>query len=128
MKQSFLQRYPDFAGMFTSLLCAVHCSAVPVLISMGALGSSTWLHNHAFDWVVIGIGIIIAGYSLVGAYFRKHRNIRPLLLASAGFVLLLIGMAEHHGWMLIFSVLGGITVAYAHLQNHKLVNVCCQAK
>lgn len=123
MKPSFLQRYPDFAGMFTSLLCAIHCAAVPVLISIGVLSTSTWLHNHAFDWIIIGIGIVIASYSLVGDYFKKHRNIEPVILALVGFIFLFIGMIEHHGWMLIFSVVGGMLVAYAHLQNHKLTRV-----
>jgi hypothetical protein len=127
MKPSFLQRNPDFAGMFTSLLCAVHCSAVPVLVSMGVLSTSTWLHNHAFDWIVIGIGVVIASYSLVGDYFKKHQNVKPLLFAFVGFAFLLLGMVEHHGWMLIFSVVGGILVAYAHLHNHKLGRVCCEA-
>lgn len=127
MKKSFLQRNPDFAGMFTSLLCAIHCSVVPVLISMGALSTSTWLHNHAFDWVVIGIGIVIASYSLVGDFIKKHRNVRPLILGFLGFVFLFIGMIEHHGWMLVFSVMGGLIVAGAHLYNHRLGRVCCQA-
>lgn len=123
MKLSFLQRNPDFAGMFTSLLCAIHCSAVPVLISMGMLSTSTWLHNHAFDWVVIGIGVVIASYSLVGGFFKKHKNIRPLLLAVLGFVFLLVGMIEHHGWMLLFSVFGGLLVATSHLYNHRLGSI-----
>lgn len=110
----------DTAGFFTSMLCAIHCSAVPVLISLGLLGSSTWLHNHMIDWVVIGFGIIIASYSLLGDFIRKHRNILPLGMALTGFLFLLIGMVEHHGWMLLFSVAGGLMVASAHLINHRM--------
>ncbi len=121
---SFLQRNPDFAGMFTSLLCAVHCSLVPVLVSVGAVSSTTWLHNHVFDWVVIGIGIVIASYALVGDFFKKHQNIRPLLLGLMGFIFLFIGMIDHHSWMLMFSVAGGLIVATAHYYNHKLGRAC----
>ena len=81
----------DTAGFFTSMLCAIHCSAVPVLISLGLLGSGTWLHNHMIDWVVIGFGIIIASYSLLGDFVRKHRNLLPLGMALTGFLFLLIG-------------------------------------
>ncbi|KXK37951.1 MAG: MerC domain-containing protein [Saprospiraceae bacterium] len=123
--KSFLNINPDAAGFFTSMLCAVHCSAVPVLISMGLLGSGSWLHNHAFDWIIIGIGVLIASYSLIGDFYKKHKNILPLAMAMLGFAMLIIGMIEHHGWMLGFSVVGGIIVALAHMYNHKLGANCC---
>ncbi len=113
----------DAAGFITSMLCAIHCSAVPLFISMGLLSSKSWLHSHSFDWVVIALGIVIASYSLVGDYFRRHRNILPLLMAATGFVLLVIGMIEHHGWMLVFSVMGGVLVAVAHVVNHRLMRL-----
>ena len=78
MIKSLFSINADTAGFFTSMLCAIHCSAVPVLISLGLLGSGTWLHNHMIDWVVIGFGVIIASYSLFGDFVRKHRNILPL--------------------------------------------------
>ncbi len=118
--KSIFKVNPDTAGFFTSMLCAIHCSAVPVLISMGLLSSSTWLHNHMIDWVVIGTGILIASYSLIGDFFRKHRNYLPLIFASFGFMFLLLGMIDHHGWMLVFSVIGGLMVASAHMLNHRL--------
>jgi len=124
MIKSLFSINADTAGFFTSMLCAIHCSAVPVLISLGLLGSGTWLHNHMIDWVVIGFGVIIASYSLFGDFVRKHRNILPLVLALTGFIFLLIGMIEHHGWMLVFSVVGGLMVASAHLVNHRLGRVC----
>lgn len=122
--EKYIKLNADTAGFFTSLLCAIHCSAVPLLISLGLIGSSSWLHNHLFDWVIIGIGIVIASYSLVGDYFRKHRKSAPLIMASIGFIFLLIGMTEHHGWMLAFSVLGGLLVASSHLINFNLSGSC----
>lgn len=121
--KSFFNLNADLAGFLTSLLCAIHCSAVPVMISLGVLSSSTWLHNHAIDWVVIVTGIFIASYSLLGDFFRIHRNATPLLLAGAGFLFLTLGMIEHHGWMLVLSVMGGLLVASAHLVNHKMSRV-----
>lgn len=114
---------PDAAGFFTSLLCAIHCSAIPVMISLGLVGSSSWLHNHLFDWVVIGIGVVIASYSLLGDYIKFHRNLLPMAMAVLGFSFLMIGMIEHHGWMLLFSVAGGLLVASSHLVNHRLGKV-----
>ena len=124
--KSFFNLNADLAGFLTSLLCAIHCSAVPVLISLGVLSSSTWLHNHAIDWAVIGTGIFIASYSLLGDFIRVHKNVTPLLLAAGGFVFLILGMIEHHGWMLILSVSGGLLVASAHLVNHRISRLASQ--
>ncbi|MBC7884736.1 MAG: MerC domain-containing protein [Saprospiraceae bacterium] len=110
---------PDAAGFFTSMLCAVHCSALPLLISLGLIGSESWMHNHLIDWVVIGVGVLIATYSLLGDFIKVHRNITPLAMSLAGFSLLLIGMTEHHGWMLVFSVVGGLLVATSHIVNFR---------
>ena len=118
----FLVRFsPDSAGFFTSMLCAIHCSVVPVMVSMGLLSSQTWLHSHVLDWLVIGLGLIIASYSLVGDFIKKHRNYLPLSVVASGFILLLTGMIDHDGWMVIFSVIGGMLVATAHLINYRLV-------
>jgi hypothetical protein len=120
----FLGWHADSAGFVASLVCAIHCSAIPVLISLGLIGSGSWLHNHAFDWIIIGLGFVFAGYSIVGDYLSRHRKIYPVLMAFTGFAFLLIGMIEHHGWMLIFSVLGGILVASSHLLNWKYSQYC----
>ena len=100
--KSFFKLHPDSAGFFTSMLCAIHCSAVPLLISTGLLSSSTWLHNHAIDWVVILTGIFIASYALVGDFIKKHRNYTPVLLGGVGFTFLLIGMMSSVSWEVLW--------------------------
>lgn len=124
MFRNFFQLHADAAGFFASLLCAIHCSAIPILISFGLIGSGSWLHNHLFDWIIIGLGFIIAGYAIVGDYLKKHRKLLPLLVAVTGFIFLLIGMIDHHGWMLIFSVVGGLLVASSHVLNWKYSKTC----
>ncbi|MBK6363644.1 MAG: MerC domain-containing protein [Saprospiraceae bacterium] len=128
MFSRFFQLHADSAGFFASLLCAIHCSAIPILISLGLMGSGSWLHNHLFDWIIIGFGFIMAGYAIVGDYVKKHRNIKPLILAVTGFIFLLVGMIDHHGWMLIFSVTGGIMVASSHVLNWKYTQTCSRMK
>ena len=124
MFKSFFQWNADSAGFFASLLCAIHCSAIPILISLGLMSSGSWMHNHLFDWIIIGFGFIMAGYAIVGDYLKKHRKIQPLLFAIAGFAFLIIGMIEHHGWMLIFSVTGGLLVATSHVLNFRYAGAC----
>jgi uncharacterized membrane protein YfcA len=118
--KSFFGINPDIAGFWTSMLCAIHCSALPLLLAFGASGSLSWLHNHMLDWIIIGLGLIIAIYSLLGDYLNNHRHKLPLVMATMGFVSLFVGMIDHQGWMLVFSVCGGLMVASSHIVNHRL--------
>ena len=110
----------DLAGFIVSFLCAIHCAAMPILISWGLL-SSTALESHAiFEWVIIGLSIIIASWSLFRSYIRDHRNLIPILIVTFGFALILIDHLSHaHGWML---VVGGLSIASAHLVNWKMLH------
>ena len=118
----------DLAGIFASSLCAVHCAAVPMLIAFGIISGSHWLHNHAIDWIIITIGIVIASYSLVKDFRFKHKSTTPLLVAGLGFTFLLLGMADHHHGILhtILSVCGGLTVALAHFINIRKSHFQCR--
>ena len=87
----------DLAGLFTSTLCALHCTAVPVLLSFGFIESSHWLHNELIEMVVIGSGLVIAFFSLFKE-FKKHLSPIPMLLALVGFTILINSILHHSGW------------------------------
>lgn len=107
----------DFAGAITASLCAVHCTIFPVLLSLGL--TTNTVHNHSFDFMMMSIGVLIAGYSLVRDYIRKHKNALPLFVAIVGFVTLFIGI-ETHGDFFLLNIIGGLMIVGSHLLNWKL--------
>jgi hypothetical protein len=107
----------DFAGAITASLCAVHCTVFPILLSLGFTSTST--HNHTFDFAMMSLGVLIAGYSLVRDYMKTHKNPQPLFLALAGFVILFIGI-ETHGDFFLLNIIGGLMVVGSHLLNWRL--------
>jgi hypothetical protein len=107
----------DFAGAIAASLCAVHCTVFPILLSLGFTSTST--HNHTFDFAMMSVGVLIAGYSLVRDYMKTHRNPQPLFLALAGFVTLFIGI-ETHGELFLLNIIGGLMIVGSHLLNWKL--------
>lgn len=107
----------DFAGAATATLCALHCAAFPILLSLGLITSTH--HNHIFDWVLMSIGILIAGIILSKDYFSGHKNVIPLILAGIGFFTLFIGI-ESHGQYTYLNVMGGLTIVVSHLFNWRL--------
>ncbi|MFT4533112.1 MAG: hypothetical protein ACJA1A_001343 [Saprospiraceae bacterium] len=107
----------DFAGAITASLCAVHCTVFPILLSLGFTSTST--HNHTFDFAMMSVGVLIAGYSLVRDFMKTHKNPQPLLLALAGFITLFIGI-ETHGELFLLNIIGGLMIVGSHLLNWKL--------
>lgn len=108
----------DFAGALTAGICAVHCTIFPILLSLGLTTNTT--HSHTFDFVLMTIGILIAGYVLVKD-IKTHGSFLPISIALAGFITLFIGI-ETHGSLFILNILGGFMVVVSHLLNWKLTH------
>lgn len=110
----------DLAGFIVSFLCAIHCAALPILISFGLLSTSV-MENHAvFEWAIIGISAVIASWSILRSYFKNHKNVIPTVMVVLGFLLLAVDHGFHiHSWLL---VTGGLLIASAHILNWKLLH------
>ena len=86
------------AGSMISLVCAVHCAltplallALPLLAAQygGALeGMFGAVFSHSFEWVFLGVIIVVAGFGVLATY-PVHSNRRPAVLTVLGFFILL---------------------------------------
>ncbi len=106
----------DFWGCTTSVLCAIHCAILPILLSMGLIGSHSWLNQPFFELVIILFTFIFVYNSIIKSYLNHKRNYSAFLLACAG--LMLIGV--HHlldQYSTTVVVLGGLSIAAAHFVN-----------
>ncbi len=120
MKDHKLTNKLDFIGIFMSLLCAIHCLALPFLLTAGVLSGLFWLKNTLVEWSFISLSIMIAGFSLFWSFLRQHRRSEPLWIAGIGCTLLVMsrvveGFNEH-----LLTGLGGILIAAAHFINWQL--------
>jgi hypothetical protein len=115
----------DFVGAITASLCAVHCTVFPVLLSLGLTSNST--HNHTFDFTMMSVGVLIAGYSLVRDYMKIHKSPQPLFLALVGFITLFIGI-ETHGELFLLNIIGGLMIVGSHLLNWRLSHTSIPSK
>ncbi len=117
MIRKFFSLNLDFAGAATATICAVHCATFPILLSLGVISNTQ--HNHIFDWVLMSIGVIIAGYILIKDFASNHRNILPIAIAAVGFITLFIGI-ETHGEHFYLNVIGGLLIVASHFLNWKI--------
>lgn len=116
----FLDRF----GALGSLLCAVHCAALPMLLAVApALGLSFWLSGELEAGIVVFV-TLLGLFSLILGY-RRHRALQALLLLLPGLLLLWAGLLHeqlHHSLVphAVVMTLGGVLVGAAHLMNLRL--------
>ena len=127
-----LAHVADRVGATASFLCAVHCAALPfVLTVLPALGLG-FLGDHRFERVFIAFASVLALTTLIRGY-RRHRMPGALCLLVPGLILLWTGAwvfdTESSPFLHASLVaLGGSCVALAHIANMRLTHffgTCC---
>ena len=120
----YRRRLPDRIGATGSLLCAIHCALLPLLIALlPSLGIAVWL-GEGFERGFVLFATLLGLTSMVWGYHR-HRAIRALGLLLPGLAVLWFGMLYaplHHALVphAIMMTLGGTLVGLAHLANLRL--------
>ena len=122
MNNQFIGLHLDFIGFITSLLCALHCAALPILLSMAPLAGLQFLANPWIEYVIILLSFFIASSSLVRSYRKHHQNLIPLIVALVGFTLIGTGQFLEPEWKeVLLTSSGGANIALAHLINWKFM-------
>ncbi|HZP67330.1 MAG TPA: MerC domain-containing protein [Rudaea sp.] len=134
-RQNSLAHAADRVGATASLLCALHCAALPfVLSTLPALGLG-FLADHLFERVFIACASGLALATLIGGY-RRHHDARALRLLVPGLLLLWTGgfLLDGTGSTVAHAVLvalGGACLALSHVTNLRLMHgyvqgACCE--
>lgn len=115
----------DNVGMTASLLCAIHCAIVPLLITVLPLAGLGFLANPLIEWSMIIFALVVGSYAIGLSYVHTHHKALPVLLLIAGFVIIIIGHVFVRGWHEALVVpVGGLTIATAHFFNFRYTRGC----
>lgn len=124
MTPSQRHHWLDRFGAAGSLVCALHCALLPLLIAaLPSLGLAIWLS----DGVELGFVVfatLLGAFSLVWSY-RRHRALRALGLLLPGLLVLWAAVlyAPLHESVVPHAVamtFGGTLVGLGHLVNLRL--------
>ena len=114
----------DRLGAAGSLLCAIHCALLPILIALlPSLGISAAL-APGFEVGFVVFATLFGLAVLVWSY-RRHRAMRALGLLVPGLLVLWVGVLYpplHHSVVphAVAMTFGGTLVGLAHLANLRL--------
>lgn len=101
------------------MLCALHCMAIPLVMTVGALGGVAWLEDPWLEAIFIGLSFVIASWSLTRSYL-SHHYWTAIRIVIVGFIFLILSRFVAHAWEATLAAIGGITIAGAHWKNWHL--------
>ena len=109
------------AGTFLTLLCAVHCMAVPLFLLSGSVFAVSFLTNPWVELMLLPPAFALVGYTLY-KHYRHHRRRLPIHLFILGAVLGTIGLIFH---IHFFIGASAVLILIAQYFNHKLHKLTC---
>ena len=113
----------DLLGICTSVLCMLHCLAIPLLI---VLGLDSVLRVVDQEWIEMGIllaSLTIGALAFYRGYSRHKRIFIPFTFL-VGFLLIANGESVSPEWAgLTLSVFGACIIAFAHIQNMRWMRI-----
>jgi hypothetical protein len=122
-RSSRLGATADRIGVLGSVLCAVHCALMPLLLALlpalgvGALGLGD------IDQMLVVFATVL-GVTSLSLGFRRHRAFRAWALLLPGLLLVWSGsftaLHDHSAAHMLLMVAGGLLIAGAHLLNLRL--------
>src|SRR5258708_4274331 len=112
----------DALGVTTSLLCAIHCAILPLVIaSLPVLGVNI-IDNPRFELGMIGLAFAIGAWALWHGFRRHHHRLAPVIFFIGGMILLLAKQLwhEYQFRLLPFAV---VLIIVAHVLNYRLCRI-----
>jgi hypothetical protein len=116
----------DAFGVATSVVCAVHCAILPVVLTSLPLFGINIIRNEAFEIFMIALALCAGIFAL--QHGRKHHGqLLPALIFSAGIFFLFA--KEIWSEKEIFFLIPAVTlILTAHFINHYLCRKAAAAK
>lgn len=106
----------DRIGMILSGLCALHCLAGLVLVTVMGLGGGLLL-DPSIHRIGLAIALVVGG-ATIGIGALRHGRVLPLGLGTAGLTLMAVALwTGHSAYEAAFTMSGVAFVAVAHFLN-----------
>lgn len=123
MKKHFHGLNWDFIGFSASTLCAIHCLALPFVMTLSAMSGFQFLESPILEYSMLVIAITIAIRSLIPSY-QRHKRPQALGVFLLSLVLIIISrfFPEESAQELVFTVSGGFGFALAHVINWRALS------
>ena len=120
-------------GMWASLICAIHCTVLPLLLVLLPTAGVYLFINETFEYVLLGISLIFNITNICFGY-RQHKSNKAIALLAFGIFMFVVGKLLHHhnqnhaklefDLFNVFMIFGGLLMAVSSILNEKFCNNC----
>ncbi|WP_044172455.1 MerC domain-containing protein [Flectobacillus major] len=111
-------------GFYLSVLCAIHCIATPVVVTILPYLGSKLFHDHSWEIWFIGGSLVLAGVILYNDYKKHHAKLPFVLLLGSLFIKVLEFVWIGEQYEFITGTLGALFIALAYYFNWKYKSAC----
>lgn len=114
----------DRSAIVLSVICAMHCLAVPLSVAIVPMASTYWFAGEHFHFLLLYLVLPTSALAIcLGC--RRHRTFRVIAWGSAGLGLLVVGALLGHDRLgelgeKGLTLLGAGFVVLAHVHNFRL--------
>ena len=113
-------------GLWLSVLCTIHCLAMPFLMTALPFLGGSFLSEKS-EIYMIGVSAILAIFLLLKDY-RNHQNSLPLTLLSVALCFNFAGLFLAKGiYEILFNVIGALMMASAYYINWNSHHRACHS-
>lgn len=114
----------DKSAIGLSLLCALHCLVLPLLVVLLPAAVAVRLGGEAFHYWMVFTVVPVSAFALTLGC-RRHGRYAIVLVGAAGLVILCLSVAiGHEAWgdagEKALTLLGASLIALGHLWNYRL--------
>ncbi|RBW58204.1 MerC domain-containing protein [Tenacibaculum sp. E3R01] len=114
----------DLIGFLISLLCAIHCGILPILLTLAPFSGLAFMESPIVEALIVLVSLFIAILSLSQGFTKLHKKKTPLITAITGFTIIFICQIWANEQLeTVLMVTGASTIALAHLINWKLCEI-----
>ena len=125
-------------GMWASIICAIHCTIVPLFAILIPTTGVYLFINETYEFVLLCLSLLFNITNVCFGY-RQHKSNKAVALLALGLFLFVVGRLLHHhnhhaGFQFdlfnLFMILGGILMALSSLMNDRMCKHCksCEIK
>jgi hypothetical protein len=120
------------AGVWASLICAIHCTILPLLMILIPTTGVYLFINETFEFVLLGVSLLFNITNVCFGY-RQHKSNKAVAVLAFGIFSFVIGRLmhshseDHKIYFDVFNILmitGGLLMALSSFINDKLCSSC----
>ena len=114
----------DRSAIVLSIICAVHCLAVPLAVVMMPVASTYWFADDHFHFLLLYL-VLPTSTLAICLGCRRHRTFKVIAWGSAGLGFLVLGALLGHDRLgelgeKGITLLGAGFIVLAHVHNFRL--------